>query len=109
MRQSAHRDTNLRTVQLVSEMIEYRNGEIDELTRDLKLGISRLHREQVHQKHFDQLKELTETLRRISLHISDNNFDIDHLQIFLTPSPEKVMCPSEPEKIEQVQDVHYIQ
>ena len=92
-----------------SEMIEYRNAKISALSWNLKRGIVQLHRERSLKLHTEQYKELKGFIDQISRHITDNDYDINHLQIFLIQSPEKVIYPPEPGKTGQIPDIHYIQ
>jgi len=107
--QKPQRDSKLRAVQLVREMIEYRNAKISELSWNLKRGIVQLHREQSLKLHTEQYKELKGFIDQISRHITDNDYDINHLQIFLTQSPEKAIYPIDAEKTETPNAIHYIQ
>ena len=101
------RDPGLRAVQLVREMIEYRNAEISALSWDLKRGIVQLHRKHSFEQHVDQFKKLKEIIDQISRHISDNDYDINHLQILLTQAPEKAIYPIN--TVNKAHDLHYIQ
>jgi hypothetical protein len=103
------RDARLKAVQLTREMIEYRNVEISALSWNLKQGIARLHRERSSKQHTEQYKELKGIIDQISRHISDNDYDINHLQIFLTQTPEKAIYPTDTEKTEISNAIHYIQ
>jgi hypothetical protein len=103
------RDAKLKAVQLTREMIEYRNAEISALSGNLKRGIIRLHRERSSKQHSEQYKELKGIIDQISRHISDNDYDINHLQIFLTQTPEKAVYPTDTEKTEPSNAIHYIQ
>jgi hypothetical protein len=103
------RDARLKAVQLTREMIEYRNGEISALSWNLKRGIIRLHRERSSKQHIEQYKELKGIIDQISRHISDNDYDINHLQIFLTQTPEKAIYPTDTERTETSNAIHYIQ
>jgi hypothetical protein len=90
-------------------MITYRNAEISALSWNLKRGIVQLHRERSSKQHSEQYKELKGIIDQISRHISDNDYDIDHLQIFLTQSPEKAIYPTDPVNAEIPYAIHYIQ
>ena len=103
------RDARFKAVQLIREMIEYRNAEISVLSWNLKRGIIKLHRERSSKQHIEQYKELKGIIDQISRNISDNDYDINHLQIFLTQSPEKAIYPIEAEKTETSNAIHYIQ
>ena len=107
MIQNLPRDSVLRAVQLVREMIEYRNAEISALSWNLKRGIVHLHRKQSSEQHAEQYKELKGIIDQISRHISDNDYDINHLHIFLTQCPEKPIYPVDP--VDNAHDLHYIQ
>ena len=103
------RDARLKAVHLIRDMIEYRNVEISALSWNLKRGIVKLHREQSSKQQTEQYKELKGIIDQISRHISDNDYDINHLQIFLTQTPEKAIYPIAPEKTETSNAIHYIQ
>ena len=103
------RDTRLKAVHLIREMIEYRNVEISVLSGNLKRGIVKLHRERSSKQQTEQYKDLKGIIDQISRHISDNDYDMNHLQIFLTQSPEKAIYPLEAEKTETSNAIHYIQ
>jgi len=107
--QNPQTDPGLRVVQLVSEMVEYRNEAISVLSRDLKRGIVHLHREQSVNQHTDQFKELKGIIDQISRLIADNNFDVNQLKFSLAQPPEKENTPAEPEKSGQLHNIHYIQ
>jgi ribosome-binding ATPase YchF (GTP1/OBG family) len=103
------RDARIKAVQLVKEMIEYRNAEITTLSRNLKQEVARLHRERSPKQHIEQYKELKEIIDQISRHISDNDYDANHLLIFLTQTPEKAVYPVDAGKTEVPDAIHYIQ
>lgn len=107
--QRPYKNTRVQAVQIIKDMIEYRNKEISNLTWTLKQSIVRFHREKSPKHHIEQFKELKGIIDQISRHISDNDYDVNHLQIFLTQSPEKVIYPVDSEKTESYDTVHYIQ
>lgn len=107
--QESRGDTGLRAVQLVKEMIEYRNAEITSLSRSLKRGILTLHREPSVKRHTDQVTELRNTLDQISRLISDNDYDINYLQIYLLHPTYNVTSPSDTVNTGPARDTDYIQ
>jgi hypothetical protein len=109
MLQESRKDPGLRAVQLVKEMIEYRNAEITALSRSLKRGILHLHREPSVKRHPDQVTELRKTLDQIARLIADNDYDISYLQIYISHPTNMVTASSEPVNPEPTRDMAYIQ
>ncbi len=103
------RDARFLAIQMVREMIEYRNEEMSSLSSKLKRTIAQFHRERSPKQHLEQYKDIKSIMDQISRHISDNDYDINHLQIFLTQSPDKVIYPINAEKTESSETIHYIQ
>ena len=108
MRES-RRDTGIAAVQMVREMITYRNTEITALSKTLRKGIVHLHRERSIQHHTEQVKKLNEILEQISRLITDNDYDIFHLNFSHTQVGKPVKYETGDARIESSHDLHYIQ
>ena len=100
-------DQRIRATRSIADMIEYRNLRITKISEDLRQGIRLLHRERTAQKHAGQVEMLVRMADRLYLLMSDNEYDVSHLQIFLTRAP--VNHASSPAKAGSPHDLHYFQ
>jgi hypothetical protein len=98
-------DQRIRAIRSIADMIEYRNLRITKISEEIRQGIRILHRERTARKHEKQVKILTGMADRLYLLINDNEYDVSHLQIFLTHAQVKQTCM----KVSSTHDLHYFQ
>jgi hypothetical protein len=102
-------DQRIRAIGFIADMIEYRNSEITRISEELRQGIRHLHREQHAKKHARQADILAGMTDRLHQLMTDNEYDVNHLQIYLAQAP--VNNASSPTNIPagNAHDLHYFQ
>ena len=104
-----HDDQRVKAVDLIADMIEYRNTEISQISREIQQGIRILHGELIPGNRVRQANTLAALTERLAQLIADDEYDTGSLQQFLEHSEMKTELLALNHAEESISDLHYFQ
>ena len=102
-------DRKMTTINLIADMIEYRNVEIAQISQEIRQGIWLLHRELITENRVRQANTLSALTDRLAQLIADNEYDTGSLQVFLEHDDRKKTSAEQHLAEGGIGDLHYFQ